>query len=113
MGFGRLALHTWTLDTRPLPDAIVAAREGGFDALELRRIDFTRCYEHGMPNGAVLDMLFELRSAQSGAMVATAGGGVPRGGRGDPQPDRPRSGLGRPPQIDPGRSAGVDDVDHV
>jgi sugar phosphate isomerase/epimerase len=55
--FGRLALHTWTLDTTPLPDAIVAAREGGFDALELRRIDFRRCYERGMPNGAVLDVI--------------------------------------------------------
>ena len=55
--FGRLALHTWTLDTTPLPDAIVAAREAGFDAVELRRTDFKRCTERGIPNGAVLDII--------------------------------------------------------
>jgi 2-keto-myo-inositol isomerase len=55
--FGRLALHTWTLDTTPLDAAIKAAREGGFDAVELRRTDFKRCYEKGMSNGAVLDMV--------------------------------------------------------
>lgn len=55
--FGRLALHTWTLDTTPLDVAMKAAREGGFDALELRRTDFKRCYETGMSNEAVLDMV--------------------------------------------------------
>ncbi len=53
--FGRLALHTWTLDTTPLDAAIKAARDGGFDAVELRRTDFKRCYEEGMSNDAVLD----------------------------------------------------------
>jgi 2-keto-myo-inositol isomerase len=55
--FGRLALHTWTLDTTPLGAAIAAAREAGFDAVELRRIDFKRCYAEGLSNGAVLDMV--------------------------------------------------------
>jgi sugar phosphate isomerase/epimerase len=55
--FGRLALHTWTLDTTPLDVALKAAREGGFDAVELRRTDFKRCYEKGMSNEAVLDMV--------------------------------------------------------
>src|SRR5262245_50846455 len=55
--FGRLALHTWTLDTTPLQAAIKAARDGGFDAVELRRTDFKRCYEQGMSNDAVLDMI--------------------------------------------------------
>jgi 2-keto-myo-inositol isomerase len=55
--FGRLALHTWTLDTTPLDVAIKAARDGGFDAVELRRTDFKRCYEKGMSNDAVLDMV--------------------------------------------------------
>jgi 2-keto-myo-inositol isomerase len=55
--FGRLALHTWTLDTTPLDVAIKAARDGGFDAVELRRTDFKRCYERGMSNDAVLDMV--------------------------------------------------------
>lgn len=55
--FGRLALHTWTVDTTPLETALAAAREGGFDAVELRRIDFKRCHEQGMPNGQVLDVI--------------------------------------------------------
>ena len=59
--FGRLALHTWTVDTTPMETALVAARDGGFDAMELRRIDFTRCYERGMSNETVLDLI---RTAQ-------------------------------------------------
>jgi 2-keto-myo-inositol isomerase len=55
--FGRLALHTWTLDTTPLDLAIKAARDAGFDAVELRRTDFKRCYEKGISNDAVLDMI--------------------------------------------------------
>jgi len=55
--FGRLALHTWTVDTTPLPAAIAAARGAGFDAVELRRIDFKRCLEQGLSNGAVLDLI--------------------------------------------------------
>ena len=55
--FGRLALHTWTVDTTPLDVALAAARDGGFDAVELRRVDFQRCYERGMPNGDVLDLV--------------------------------------------------------
>jgi 2-keto-myo-inositol isomerase len=55
--FGRLALHTWTVDTTPLDVALAAARDGGFDAVELRRIDFKRCYEKGMANGEVLDTI--------------------------------------------------------
>jgi sugar phosphate isomerase/epimerase len=55
--FGRLALHTWSVDTTPLETALAVAREAGFDAVELRRIDFTRCFEQGMSNGQVLDMI--------------------------------------------------------
>ena len=55
--FGRLALHTWTIDTTPLDAALKAAREAGFDAVELRRTDFKRCYEKGLTNDAVLDMV--------------------------------------------------------
>ena len=55
--FGRLALHTWTIDTTPLDVALKAAREGGFDAVELRRIDFKRCYDRGVSNGEVLDIV--------------------------------------------------------
>ncbi|MGA7490379.1 MAG: sugar phosphate isomerase/epimerase [Xanthobacteraceae bacterium] len=55
--FGRLALHMWTIDTTPLATALDAARQGDFDAVELRRIDFKRCYEAGMSNDQVLDLV--------------------------------------------------------
>jgi sugar phosphate isomerase/epimerase len=55
--FGRLALHTWTVDTTPLPQALAAASAAGFDAIELRRIDFMRCFDGGMPNEKVLDLI--------------------------------------------------------
>jgi len=55
--FGRLALHTWTIDTTPLATALDAARQGGFDAVELRRTDFKRCYDAGMSNDEVLDLI--------------------------------------------------------
>jgi sugar phosphate isomerase/epimerase len=53
----RLALHTWTVDTTPLPAALSAAREAGFDAVELRRGDFTRCFDDGLSNGQVLELI--------------------------------------------------------
>jgi len=55
--FGRLALHMWTIDTTPLATALDAAKHGGFDAVELRRTDFKRCYEAGMSNAQVLDLI--------------------------------------------------------
>jgi 2-keto-myo-inositol isomerase len=55
--FGRLALHLWTIDTTPLATALDAAKQGGFDAVELRRIDFKRCFDAGMSNGQVLDLI--------------------------------------------------------
>jgi 2-keto-myo-inositol isomerase len=57
MAFGRLALHTWTLDTTPLDEALAVARAAGFDGVELRRLDFKRCFEAGMENGEVLDLI--------------------------------------------------------
>jgi 2-keto-myo-inositol isomerase len=55
--FRGLALHTWTLDTTPLETALDAARRGGFDAVELRRVDFRRCFERGLSNAQVLDLV--------------------------------------------------------
>lgn len=55
--FGRLALHMWTIDTTPLATALDAARQGGFDAVELRRTDFKRCFDAGMDNDQVLDLI--------------------------------------------------------
>jgi 2-keto-myo-inositol isomerase len=55
--FGRLALHMWTIDTTPLAIALDAARTGGFDAVELRRTDFKRCFDAGMSNAQVLTLI--------------------------------------------------------
>src|SRR3974390_129351 len=55
--FGRLALHMWTIDTTPLATALDAARAAGYDAVELRRTDFKRCFDAGMTNDQVLDMI--------------------------------------------------------
>src|SRR5581483_5280471 len=55
--FGRLALHMWTIDTTPLATALDAARKGGFDAVELRRTDFKRCFDAGMNNREVLELI--------------------------------------------------------
>jgi 2-keto-myo-inositol isomerase len=55
--FGRLALHMWTIDTTPLKTALNAAKQGGFDAVELRRTDFKRCFDTGMSNEQVLDLI--------------------------------------------------------
>lgn len=52
-----LALHTWTLDTTPLAGVLRAAKKAGWDAVELRRVDFTRCFEAGMTNAQVLDLV--------------------------------------------------------
>lgn len=57
MKFGRLALHMWTIDTTPLATALDAAKVGGFDAVELRRADFKRCFDAGMSNAQVLDLI--------------------------------------------------------
>jgi 2-keto-myo-inositol isomerase len=55
--FGRLALHLWTIDTTPLATALDAARVAGYDAVELRRTDFKRCFDAGMSNAQVLDLI--------------------------------------------------------
>src|SRR5574337_456994 len=59
--FGRLALHMWTIDTTPLATALDAAREAGFDAVELRRTDFKRCFDAGITNAQVLDLVRNAR----------------------------------------------------
>ena len=68
MATHRLALHTWTLDTTPLADVLRIAREAGWDAIELRRVDFARAAAAGRPAEAVLD---EVKA--SGLPVACVG----------------------------------------
>jgi len=53
----RIGLHSWTLDTTPLADVLRIAREAGYNAVELRHVDFKRCIEAGMSNEQVLDMI--------------------------------------------------------
>ena len=59
--FGRLALHMWTIDTTPLAAALDAARQAGYDAVELRRTDFKRLLDTGMSNGQILDLIGKSR----------------------------------------------------
>ena len=55
--FGRLALHTWTVETTDLPTALEAAKQAGYDAVELRWTDFKRCFDKGWTNEQVLDAI--------------------------------------------------------
>jgi sugar phosphate isomerase/epimerase len=55
--FRGLALHTWTVDTTPLEGALAAAKAAGFDAIELRRVDFQRAAERGQSTAVVLDQV--------------------------------------------------------
>jgi len=67
-----LALHTWTLDTTPLPRVLEIARATGWQAVELRRLDFARAAERGQTPEAVLDLV-------RGSGLATACVGVELG----------------------------------
>ncbi|HEY3065166.1 MAG TPA: sugar phosphate isomerase/epimerase family protein [Methylomirabilota bacterium] len=53
----RLALHTWTLDSTPLTDAVRVVKQTGWDGIELRRIDFRRAEEAGQRADWVLDLV--------------------------------------------------------
>src|SRR5262249_61316404 len=63
-----LALHTWTLDTTPLADALRATKAAGWDGVELRRIDFARAAQKGQPAADVLALV-----RASGLPVACVG----------------------------------------
>ncbi len=66
--FAGLALHLWTIDTTPLEAALRAAKAAGFDAVELRRVDFKRCHDRGLPNDAILALVRD-----SGLKVSAVG----------------------------------------
>jgi 4-hydroxyphenylpyruvate dioxygenase len=57
VGTTRFALHSWTLDSTPLPEVLRIARETGWDALELRVIDFDRAAEAGQSEDDVIEMV--------------------------------------------------------
>ena len=52
-----IALHTWTLDTTPLADALRIAREAGYNAVELRHVDFMRGRKSGMSEEAMVKLV--------------------------------------------------------
>jgi 2-keto-myo-inositol isomerase len=53
----RLALHTWTLDTTPLDAVLRIAGQTGWNAIELRRLDFARAGKAGRSPEAVLEQV--------------------------------------------------------
>jgi 4-hydroxyphenylpyruvate dioxygenase len=63
-----LALHAWTLDSTPLARVLEVARATGWDAVELRRIEFDRAAEQGVSEAQVLELV-----RQSGLAVAAVG----------------------------------------
>ena len=63
-----LALHTWTLDTTPLADLLKIVRSTGWDAVELRRLDWERADKAGQPASAVVD-----QAKASGLRIACVG----------------------------------------
>src|SRR5437867_2429022 len=63
-----LALHTWTLDTTPLAELLPIARATGWDAIELRRIDFARATAQGDAPAQVIQ-----RVTANGLPVACVG----------------------------------------
>ncbi len=68
MNLKGLALHTWTLDTSPLAEVLRIARRTGWDAIELRQVDFARASEAGRSASEVLDLV-----KASGLSVACVG----------------------------------------
>jgi sugar phosphate isomerase/epimerase len=63
-----LALHTWTLDTTPLDEVLRVTKLTGWDAVELRRVDFTRAQE---ASRSAADVIALVRS--SGLAVSAVG----------------------------------------
>jgi len=64
----RLSLHTWTLDTTPLAEALAVIKKTGWDAVELRRLDFERAAQAGQSAEQVLALV-----RASGLPVACVG----------------------------------------
>jgi 2-keto-myo-inositol isomerase len=64
----RLALHTWTLDTTPLGEVLQVVRATGWDAIELRRVDFARAAAAGR---SASDVIAEVKA--SGLPVSCVG----------------------------------------
>src|SRR4051794_15088130 len=66
-----LALHTWTLDTTPLAEVLHVARTTGWDAVELRRVDFDRAKAAGQSEAQLVDLVRDSSLAVSAVGVAS------------------------------------------
>lgn len=66
--FAGIALHTWTIDETPLAEALTAAKQAGYDAVELRQLDFKRAYAAGKTDADVIATV-----KQSGNKVCAVG----------------------------------------
>lgn len=55
----KLALHTWTIDTTGLAGSLNAARDAGYDAVELRRGDLVQCFDSGQSRNDVIALIKE------------------------------------------------------
>src|ERR1700687_2815272 len=64
----RLSLHTGPLDTPPLTEALAVIKKTGWDAVELRRLDFERAAQTGQSAEQVLALV-----RASGLPVACVG----------------------------------------
>jgi len=71
LGRNLLALHTWTLDSTPLAGVLEVARSTGWDAVELRRVDFDRAEAGGQSAAQVLDLVRASGLAVSAVGVAS------------------------------------------
>jgi sugar phosphate isomerase/epimerase len=69
----RISLHTWTLDTTPLAEALRHAREAGYNGVELRHVDFLRGQKAGMSEAAMVKLV---RDADIKVAVIGTEGGV-------------------------------------
>lgn len=73
----RIALHTWTLDTTPLAEVLRIARDVGYDAVELRHVDFMRGRKAGMSEAQLVQLVRDAAikvaviGTESGVLFAT------------------------------------------
>ena len=66
----QLALHTSTLDTTRLTEVLRVARDTGWDAVELRRVDFDRAEAAGQSERELLELVRHSQLAVSAVGVA-------------------------------------------
>ncbi len=64
----RLALHTWTLDSTPLAEVLRIAPRAGWNAVELRHVDFARAFSVGNSRRDLIELI-----RASGVKVAILG----------------------------------------